>query len=359
MARARNIKPGFFTNEELVELPMATRLLFIGLWTVADREGRLEDRPKRIKMAVFPADEVDVDAALDALQAAGFLLRYEIAGQRYIEVLAFNKHQNPHRDEKASTLPAPCRQRAGTVSAAAGQGGDRAESLSSDSGLPESGIPDTGPPAAGSPAAGLPDGGLPDRGRADSRSTKSAAPDSIDLESATSDSTTPEPLVHESKSRRSESQAAPHQESAFGDSASAESHHPEAKPQDFGWAWQHYPPRPGANKAAAQKAWNARVKAGIDPAVMLAGLRRYAAFVAATRTEPQYVKQPANFFGPDAHYESDWTIPQPSRAGPPESDKDRRRRETNEALTGRTHHEPHRNEHHAQYLADRRIIDLN
>ena len=31
MARARNIKPGFFTNDELVELPFATRLLFIGL----------------------------------------------------------------------------------------------------------------------------------------------------------------------------------------------------------------------------------------------------------------------------------------------------------------------------------------
>ena len=62
MARARNIKPSFFTNEDLVELPFEDRLLFIGLWTLADREGRLEDRPKRIKMAVFPADNVDVDA---------------------------------------------------------------------------------------------------------------------------------------------------------------------------------------------------------------------------------------------------------------------------------------------------------
>ena len=64
MARARNIKPSFFTNEDLVELPFEDRLLFIGLWTLADREGRLEDRPKRIKMAVFPADNVDVDASL-------------------------------------------------------------------------------------------------------------------------------------------------------------------------------------------------------------------------------------------------------------------------------------------------------
>ena len=44
MARARNIKPGFFKNELLVGLPYEYRLLFIGLWTIADRDGRFEDR---------------------------------------------------------------------------------------------------------------------------------------------------------------------------------------------------------------------------------------------------------------------------------------------------------------------------
>ena len=46
MARARNIKPGFFRNADLVEMPIEARLLFIGLWTLADRSGRLEDRPR-------------------------------------------------------------------------------------------------------------------------------------------------------------------------------------------------------------------------------------------------------------------------------------------------------------------------
>ena len=32
MARARNIKPSFFLNEDIVELPCEARLLFIGLW---------------------------------------------------------------------------------------------------------------------------------------------------------------------------------------------------------------------------------------------------------------------------------------------------------------------------------------
>jgi hypothetical protein len=49
MPRTRQIKPGFFKNDELAELPIEARLLFAGLWTIADREGRLEDRPKKIK----------------------------------------------------------------------------------------------------------------------------------------------------------------------------------------------------------------------------------------------------------------------------------------------------------------------
>lgn len=107
MARARNIKPGFFRNADLVELPMATRLLFAGLWTLADRAGRLEDRPKQIKMDIFPADDVDVDAALSELTQAGMLERYAVDGRRYLQITNFGKHQNPHRDEKASTIPPP------------------------------------------------------------------------------------------------------------------------------------------------------------------------------------------------------------------------------------------------------------
>lgn len=105
MARSRNIKPGFFTNDALVELSFEVRLLFIGLWTLADREGRLEDRPKRIKMEIFPADSVDVDAGLRQLESAAFLERYEVGGVRIVQIVNFAKHQNPHQREAASQLP--------------------------------------------------------------------------------------------------------------------------------------------------------------------------------------------------------------------------------------------------------------
>ena len=107
MARARNIKPGFFANDRLAECDPLARILFAGLWTIADRAGRMEDRPKRIRAAILPYDDCDIDALLSQLDAGGFIQRYQAGGMALIQVLAFDKHQNPHKNEAESTLPAP------------------------------------------------------------------------------------------------------------------------------------------------------------------------------------------------------------------------------------------------------------
>src|SRR4051812_14577537 len=99
MARARNIKPGFFTHDGLAELDALTRLLFIGLWTVADRAGRLEDRPKRIKAEVMPYDNCDVEAMLETLNKGGFINRYRAGAVAAIQIVKWDKHQNPHIKE--------------------------------------------------------------------------------------------------------------------------------------------------------------------------------------------------------------------------------------------------------------------
>ena len=115
MARSRNIKPGFFTNDELAELPFEYRLLFIGLWTIADREGRLIDRPKKIRMEIFPADNVDCESGLQALATSGFIDRYEVDGQKIIQIINWAKHQTPHVRETESELPEKQKENAGTV----------------------------------------------------------------------------------------------------------------------------------------------------------------------------------------------------------------------------------------------------
>jgi hypothetical protein len=105
MARARNIKPSFFLNEDIVELPCEARLLFIGLWTLADREGRLENRPKKIKMSLFPADDINVSEQLSNISKYGFIELYNADETDVIQITNFVKHQTPHGLEKDSELP--------------------------------------------------------------------------------------------------------------------------------------------------------------------------------------------------------------------------------------------------------------
>lgn len=114
MARIRTIKPEFFTNEQLGEIPFQWRLLFVGLWTHADREGRLQDRPVRLKAMLFPYDDLDVDEGLGCLANAGLITRYERAGLRLIAIPKWAKHQQPHIREAASQLPGPDDQESGS-----------------------------------------------------------------------------------------------------------------------------------------------------------------------------------------------------------------------------------------------------
>lgn len=79
-------------------------------------------------------------------------------------------------------------------------------------------------------------------------------------------------------------------------------------PQPFEEVWETYPRRPGMSKPDTYKAYVARINAGATPAELLAGVKRYAAYVKAARTEPQYIKQPSTFFGPGEHYKADWAV---------------------------------------------------
>jgi hypothetical protein len=106
LARIRSLKPQFFKNEDLAVLSPWHRLAFGGLWCHADREGRLEDRPKRLKAEIFPYDDLDLDAILWDLHDAGFIVRYVADGQNCIGIPTWKKHQVPRKDEHESNLPA-------------------------------------------------------------------------------------------------------------------------------------------------------------------------------------------------------------------------------------------------------------
>ena len=167
-------------NERLAELKPLHRLLFIYLWMLADREGRLEDLPNRIAKQALGYDRAaNVEAMLNDLARADFIKRYTAAGVKCIQVTNFHKHQTPHGTEKDSELPnedglitVHTRGKNGYAtgnfqlvnkSLTVKQPSDN--TLIPDSGLPDSGLPDC--PDSGKPAAPA-----PTKAKAQDRKTK-------------------------------------------------------------------------------------------------------------------------------------------------------------------------------------------
>lgn len=101
MARARNIKPGFFSNDDLAEnnCPLG-RILFIGLWCLADYKGDVEWRANRIKVQILPYDDCDIKQLAINLDLSGFVTFYSDGKKVYLRINNFDKHQNPHPNEK-------------------------------------------------------------------------------------------------------------------------------------------------------------------------------------------------------------------------------------------------------------------
>jgi hypothetical protein len=107
MARARMLHPGFFENADLAACAVAARLLFCGLWCIADKCGRCEDRPEFIRGRVFPFERIKVEPLLRELAAHGFIERYRVDSLRLIQVCQWTEYQRPHHREAPSHLPPP------------------------------------------------------------------------------------------------------------------------------------------------------------------------------------------------------------------------------------------------------------
>ncbi len=273
---------------------------------LADREGRLEDRPKRIKMELFPCDDVDIEAGLQELCSLGVLERYEYQGVKVILITKFSEHQSPHHSEKRSELPgkagydAVSKPKKATREPVKGNGDTGKPSPSPTKSHSEQ--TDALPTVNGEPTVGLPetygehsvepqnDNG---RNRPDSLNPDSPNPESINtLGTSASDAPT-----------------------QGGPANAAGPEKTQTYPQEFELAWQKCPKRPGSNpKRPAFKAWNARIKEGHDPARILAGVIRYSKFLTLTgKANTEYVMQAQRFFGPSCEFENEWSALSHSR----------------------------------------------
>lgn len=110
--RIRTIKPSFWTDAKVASLPERTRLLFIGLWHVADDSGLLRDDHRELAATILPYEptaerEASTLLALRQLEAAGMIGRYVVDGRPYIIVTNFLRHQVIQRPTPSRLPPPP------------------------------------------------------------------------------------------------------------------------------------------------------------------------------------------------------------------------------------------------------------
>ena len=108
MGRVRMINPEVFLHESLGGCSAHARLLFIALWTQADREGRLRWLPLRIHGEAFPHEpDLMIDALAAELVEAKVLIVYLMKGRKYAALPGFPRWQRPHKNEAESRCPPP------------------------------------------------------------------------------------------------------------------------------------------------------------------------------------------------------------------------------------------------------------
>lgn len=107
--RIRSVKPEMWADEKIGDISRDARLLFIGLITMADDDGRMRAQPAAIIGHVFPYDEISsrqLEKWLVEIASVGLLLRYEHKSKPYIALLGWEKHQRINR-KTGSELPTP------------------------------------------------------------------------------------------------------------------------------------------------------------------------------------------------------------------------------------------------------------
>jgi uncharacterized phage protein (TIGR02220 family) len=104
MPRIRTIKPEFFLSDDILDLSPLARLLYIGLWCHADKEGRLKNQ-RSLKTQIIPEEQNKYPALLQELVSNNHVHIYAVDGNEFLYLPTFRRHQRPHHTEKESIIP--------------------------------------------------------------------------------------------------------------------------------------------------------------------------------------------------------------------------------------------------------------
>ena len=97
MARKRMIDPNIWQSEDFGKLSNLAKVVFIGLFSLADDEGRGRANPMYLKSTLFPYNEkmrsTDVEVALSEISRNMSILFYSYNESNYYSLLSWNTFQ--------------------------------------------------------------------------------------------------------------------------------------------------------------------------------------------------------------------------------------------------------------------------
>jgi len=111
MAKRRMVSQSIWTNRRFLRLNNQEKLLYIGLVTISDDEGRLWNDGLSIRSKIFPADSIKIKEITENLEKIGKSGLIELSDES-IQLIGWDEHQNIRKDLfLSSVIPPPLRNR--------------------------------------------------------------------------------------------------------------------------------------------------------------------------------------------------------------------------------------------------------
>lgn len=105
MARKRMIDPNIWQSEDFSRLSTLAKLVFIGLFSLADDEGRGRCNPVYLKSTLFPYEEnirsADIDKTLSEISSNMSVVLYSCDGSSYYSLLSWDTFQKIDRPSQS------------------------------------------------------------------------------------------------------------------------------------------------------------------------------------------------------------------------------------------------------------------
>ena len=105
MARKRMIDPSIWQSEDFGKLSTLAKIVFIGLFSLADDEGRGRCNPVYLKSTLFPYEEnirsADIDKTLSEISSNMSVVLYSCDGSSYYGLLSWDTFQKIDRPSQS------------------------------------------------------------------------------------------------------------------------------------------------------------------------------------------------------------------------------------------------------------------